>query len=226
MKIANVSPYWLQIKFCMSLFFYLFTLAINLWHRKFVTADASLQCLSTINMILSDEDKILTKSLYLKGCTAKRLIDEFSEKGWTKRSVNKLYKKLRDTCTVNRQPCSGRARSTPTEENAKLLLQEFPQSATDFVLPIVRWSDREHHFVRKESKVSGILRELLKQKLSALHASSTVGLCQLLCTVPLKTFQMQVHTNNLGYRRPMNTRLPWYLTDSPVGVRLFLLTQD
>jgi len=24
----------------MSLFFYLFTLAINLWHRKFVTADA------------------------------------------------------------------------------------------------------------------------------------------------------------------------------------------
>jgi len=32
----------------MSLFFYLFTLAINLWHRKFVTADASLQCLTTI----------------------------------------------------------------------------------------------------------------------------------------------------------------------------------
>jgi len=27
----------------MSLFFYLFTLAINLWHLKFVTTDASLQ---------------------------------------------------------------------------------------------------------------------------------------------------------------------------------------
>jgi len=25
---------------------------------------------------------------------------------------------------------------------------------------------------------------------------------------------------------PMNTRLPWYLTDSPVGLRLVLLTQD
>jgi len=56
----------------MSVFFYLFTLAINLWHRKFVTADASLQCLSTINMILSDEDKILIQSLYFKGYTVNR----------------------------------------------------------------------------------------------------------------------------------------------------------
>ena len=29
---------------------------------------------------------------------------------------------------------SGRPRSARTEENAKLLLQKFPQSATDFVL--------------------------------------------------------------------------------------------
>jgi len=67
----------------MSLFFYLFTLAINLWPRKFVTADASLQCLSIINMILSDEDNIFVKSLYLKGYRAKRLTDEFLEKNWT-----------------------------------------------------------------------------------------------------------------------------------------------
>jgi len=64
----------------MSLFFYLFTFAINLWHRKFVTADALLHCLSTTNMILSDEDKILIQSLYLKGYTAKRLTGEFPEK--------------------------------------------------------------------------------------------------------------------------------------------------
>ena len=34
----------------------------------------------------------------------------------------------------------GRPRSARTEENVKLLLQKFPQSATasDFVLPIVR----------------------------------------------------------------------------------------
>ena len=40
-RIANCSPYWLQIKFCMSMFFYLFTFVINLWHRKFVKADVT-----------------------------------------------------------------------------------------------------------------------------------------------------------------------------------------
>jgi len=67
----------------------------------------SLQCLATINMVLSDEHKILIKRLYLKGYTAKRLTDEFPEKIWTKRGVNKLFKKLRDTGTVNRRPGSG-----------------------------------------------------------------------------------------------------------------------
>jgi len=58
--------------------------------------------LSTINMVFSDKDKILIRSLYLKGYTAKRLTDE--EKRWTKRVVNKLLKTLRDTDTVYRQP--------------------------------------------------------------------------------------------------------------------------
>ena len=97
----------------------------------------SLQCLSTINTILSDEDKILIKSLYLKGYRANTWTDEFSEKRWTKRGINKLFKKLRYTGTVNRRPGSGRPRSAYTEKNAKLL-QKFPQSATDFVLPIVK----------------------------------------------------------------------------------------
>ena len=43
---------------------------------------------------------------------------------------------------------------------------------------------------------------------SALHESSTVRVCQLLCTTPLETFQIQVFTNDLGQRRPMNTHLP------------------
>ena len=38
-NLASLTPYWLQIKFFKSLFFYLFTFAINLWYRKFVTAD-------------------------------------------------------------------------------------------------------------------------------------------------------------------------------------------
>ena len=40
----------------------------------------SLQCLSTINMVFSDEDKILIKSFYLKAYTEKRLTVEFPEK--------------------------------------------------------------------------------------------------------------------------------------------------
>jgi len=91
--------------------FYLFTFAINLWHWKFVTTDITAVCLSTINMVLSNEDKILIKSLYSKGYTAKRSTDEFPEKIWTMRGVDKLFKKLRDTGTVDRQPGSGRPRS-------------------------------------------------------------------------------------------------------------------
>jgi len=40
-KIASLSPYLLQIKFSMSLFFDLFTFVINLWLQKFVTADVT-----------------------------------------------------------------------------------------------------------------------------------------------------------------------------------------
>ena len=41
--------------------------AINLWHRKFVTALRLTAVFAKINMVFSDEDKILIKSLYLKG---------------------------------------------------------------------------------------------------------------------------------------------------------------
>ena len=72
------------------------------------------------------------KSLHLKGYTAKRLTDKFPDKSSTNRGVNKLLKKLRDTCTVDRRPGSGRLRSA-CMKRAKLLLQKFPQSATEFV---------------------------------------------------------------------------------------------
>ena len=62
--------------------------------------EMSLQCLSTVNVVFSDEDKILIKSLYLKGYSAQRLTDEFPEKCWTKCGVNKLLKTLQDTGTL------------------------------------------------------------------------------------------------------------------------------
>jgi len=57
-------------------------------------------------MVFSDEDKILIKSLYLKGYTAERLTKECPEKSVTKHGANKLLKKLRDI--VVRRPGSGR----------------------------------------------------------------------------------------------------------------------
>ena len=46
--------------------------------------------------MFSDEDKILIKSLHLsKGYNASRLLAEFPDKGWTKRSINRLFQKLR-----------------------------------------------------------------------------------------------------------------------------------
>jgi len=68
-------------------------------------------------MVFSDEDKILIKSLYLKGYAAKRLTDEYREKSRTMCAVNKLLKKLWDTSTVDRWPGSSRPHSAHTEEN-------------------------------------------------------------------------------------------------------------
>jgi len=122
-KIANLSPYWLQINFPCH-FWFTRLLLRSICGIGNLPKQTSLQCLSTINMVLSDKDKILINSLYLKGYTAKRLTGEFLEKSWTKRGVNKLLKKLLDklTGTVDRRPGSGRPCSARTEENAKLLI--------------------------------------------------------------------------------------------------------
>ena len=56
-----------------------------------------------IQQIWKKMDKILIKSLHLKGYPAKRLTDKFPEKSWTKCAVKKQLKKLRDTGTVDRR---------------------------------------------------------------------------------------------------------------------------
>jgi len=71
-------------------------------------------------------------------------------------------------------------------------------------------------FVIKEYRVSGRLREVLKQKLSALHASSTVRICQLLCMAPLKHFRcksLQIIRNTddwwIPISRGISRTVPW-----------------
>ena len=120
-KTASLSPYWLQIKLSMSLFFFTYWLFRSICGTGNSSQQTSLQCLWTINMVFSNEDKILMKSLYLKWYTAKRLTKEFPEKSWTERGVNKLLKKLQDTGTVDRRPDSGRPPSARTEENVETI---------------------------------------------------------------------------------------------------------
>jgi len=71
-------------------------------------------------MKIADEDAVLIKNLYLsKGRDARRLLSEFSDKGWKVRGIDYLLKKIRKSGTVKRQPGSGRPRSARTDENIK-----------------------------------------------------------------------------------------------------------
>jgi len=108
-KIASLSLYGLQNKISMSLFFTPLPLR-SIYDRKFVTADVTEVFINNQRGIQRREQDF-DKSLYLKGYTAKRLTNKFPEKSWTKRGVNKLLKKLRDTCTVDRRPVSRSPRS-------------------------------------------------------------------------------------------------------------------
>jgi len=122
----------------------------------------------------------------------------------------------------------GQAAADRTVPALKKTLSLFFRSSRSLLLPLfcrLSGEATKNIFSSIKKKVSGRLRELLKEKLSVLHASSAVRVCQLLCTAPLETFQTQVLTDNPRQRRPMNTRLPSYLMDSPVGLRLVLLTQ-
>jgi len=130
-KIASLSTYLLQIKFSTSLFFYLFSFAISLWHQKFVTADATAAFVNNqygIQRRGQDFDKTFVFEL---GYTTKRMTDEFPEKSWTKRGVNKLLKKLRDTGTVDRRPGSGTPRSSrncAVPESKKMAMHSYAQT--------------------------------------------------------------------------------------------------
>ena len=66
----------------------------NLWHWKFFTADLTAVSLNNQHGIQRRRQDFGKKFLF-EGYTAKRLIDEFLEKSWTKRGVNKLFKMLR-----------------------------------------------------------------------------------------------------------------------------------
>jgi len=89
----------------------LFTFAINLWHRKFVTADVTAVFVNNQHGTQRRGQDFDKKKFVFEGVHSRRLTKECPEKSWTKRAANKLLKKLRDTGTVERRPGNGRPRS-------------------------------------------------------------------------------------------------------------------
>jgi transposase len=68
-------------------------------------------------MVFSTEDRILIKNLYLlKGYNCARLRDEFPEKNWKTRGLEKLLRKIRETGSCDRRPGSGRPKSARTDD--------------------------------------------------------------------------------------------------------------
>ena len=75
-------------------------------------------------MVFNKEDKVVIKSFYeMKGYDARQFVMEFPNKGWKKRSINRLLQKLRNDvhCTIERRPGSDRRRSVRTDENVEVV---------------------------------------------------------------------------------------------------------
>jgi len=79
-------------------------------------------------MKIADEDAVLIKNLYLsKGWDARKLLNEFPDKGWKLGSIDFFLKKIRKTGTINRQPGSGRPRLAQTDENIETVDDPCPE---------------------------------------------------------------------------------------------------
>ena len=96
---------------------------------------ASKRQLYVNKMVLTKEDQILIKNLFLlKGYGAKRLIKAFPTKNWKMTTLNDFLKWLRDTGSAERQAGSGRPRTARTDENINtvdeivLSQEDTPQS--------------------------------------------------------------------------------------------------
>jgi len=58
-------------------------------------------------MKIAYEDAVLINLYLSNGWGARKLLDEFPDKGWKLGSINYLLKKIRKTDAVNTQPGSG-----------------------------------------------------------------------------------------------------------------------
>jgi len=99
-------------------------------------------------MKIEDEDAVLIKNLYpSKGWGARKLLNEFPDKGWKLGSIDYLLKKIHKMGTVSRQPGSGRPRSARTDESIK--------TVDDLVLS-QKNKPKTHRSTRQISRETGI----------------------------------------------------------------------
>ena len=86
-------------------------------------------------MPFSEEDRQAIKCLRQnKNYSARRLLKEFPNKGWTLGGLNVLIRKIDGTGSIDRRPGSGRKRSARTDENiekvVELILSQEDQPQT------------------------------------------------------------------------------------------------
>ena len=81
--------------------------------------------------MLSFEDKILIENLReCKNYSSRRLIKEFPNKNWKRKTLDDFLRKLRTTGSVERAAGSGRPKSSRTEDNIAAV-NELVQSQED-----------------------------------------------------------------------------------------------
>ena len=96
-----------------------------------------------VNMVFSDEDKILIKLYQLIGYNARQLrTTEFPDKGWSS-SINRFLKKFRDTGTVDKRQGRDRPRSARTDEKSNqvndMVLSQEDQPRADSTVREISW---------------------------------------------------------------------------------------
>ena len=101
-------------------------------------------------MKIAHKDAVLIKNFYLsKGWGARKLLNEFPDKGWKLGCIDYLLKKIRKTGTVNRQPGSGRPCSSRTDENIETV---------DDLVPSQEDKPKTHRSTCQISRETGIHR--------------------------------------------------------------------
>jgi len=101
-------------------FFYFSTFAINLWHRKFVTADVTAVFVNNQRGI-QRRGQDFDKACIWRGTQQRDWQTNFFQKSWTQRGVNKLLEKLCDRATKHYHTITGSFSQPPTFYQSKYL---------------------------------------------------------------------------------------------------------